>query len=229
MDTNTLQSLNRCALFAGIDPQRLSALLEDAGVQTESHTKGALVRQQGDRYSRLILLTSGRLVARFESTTGKGMIVEHFEAPATVASAILTSSEPILPVSLIAEEDVVLATIGYEAMVKLLAGELSILKAFLALTGDNLRFLADKMRLMRFGSLRLKIAGHLLTLSAQQGTDRPKWRYSREQMADLLGVARPSLSRELSRMAREGLVDISERSVVGLNAEGLQELMEKEN
>lgn len=223
-----LKNLQHCLLFRDIPVPRIPILLEEAGARWETHSKSKLVRVQGDSYKSLILLVSGRLEARFDSASGKGMAVEHFQAPAAVATAVLMSSDPVLPVTLVAEEDVLLATLSYENVLDLFVREPVVLKAYLADAGDKVRFLAEKIRLLRFGSLRLKIASHLLILAREQATDCPHWRYGREQMADLLGVARPSLSRELSRMSEEGLLEMPDRNRIRLNIDALESLIEGE-
>ena len=222
------RSLSGCVLFREVDPDRIPRILESAGASVETHRSGTLVRLQGSRYQSLILLAEGALEARFESLSGKGMAVEHFTAPSAVATAVLMSSDPVLPVSLVAEKDSVLITIEYRKVLDIFASEPAILKAYLADAGDKVRFLAEKIRLFRFASLRSKIASHLLFLSREQSTSSPAWRYGREQMADLLGVARPSLSRELSRMADDGLIELPDRQRVVLDAEALELLLEED-
>ena len=37
---------------------------------------------------------------------------------------------------------------------------------------------------------------------------------NREQLADFLGVARPSLSRELMRMQADGLIEVSKKRIL---------------
>ncbi len=50
-----------------------------------------------------------------------------------------------------------------------------------------------------------------------------------EKMADLMGVARPSLSRELSRMREEGLIDIEGRTIILQSLEALRRVRSSKN
>ena len=45
---------------------------------------------------------------------------------------------------------------------------------------------------------------------------------NREQLADFLGVARPSLSRELMRMQADGLVLVSKKTITVLDKEAVE-------
>jgi len=222
-----LPILSSCRLFRDLSIDALGGVLDLAGAKIEEYAAGNIVRQQGDRYNALIVVAEGSLEARIEDSTGRGMTVEHFRAPSAVATAVLISSDPVLPVTLLAGENVTLVTIKTEAILDIFTREPAVLKAYLADAGDKVRFLAEKVRLLRFGTLRQRIAGHLLALAGQQKTDNPVWRYSREQTADLLGVARPSLSRELSLMVQGGFIEAMDRSNVRIISTSLKQLFEE--
>lgn len=227
MVRDLLPVLSTCRLFKQVSQERLGQLLESAGARIENHHAGKTVRHQGDIYDSLIIVASGRLEARIDDSTGRGMTVEHFKAPAAVGTAVLISSEPRLPVTLLASEEATLITIDTNSVLELFVREPEILKAYLADAGDKVRFLAEKIRLLRFGTLRQRIAGHLIGLSNDQKTENLTWRYSREQMADLLGVARPSLSRELSLMIQDGLVKNLDRINVRISSSDLKRVLEE--
>jgi CRP-like cAMP-binding protein len=227
MIDSLISALAACRIFKNIPENRLGGLLESAGARIEDYAAGRIVLHQGDRYESLILVASGRLEARIDDITGRGLTVEHFKASSVVGTAVLISSNPVLPVTLIASSDIVLVKIEKEAVFSLFTREPEVLRAYLADAGDKVRFLAEKIRLLRFGSLRQRIAGHLISLSDEQKTDNPAWRYGREQTADLLGVARPSLSRELSLMIHDGLILEMDRTHVSLSRLNLKQILEE--
>ncbi len=218
--------LSTCRLFREVPLDVLPSLLKSVKVNFEEYPAGSIVRHQGDRYKSLIIVAEGSLETRIDDGGGRGMIVEYFRVMSLVASAVLVSSNPVLPVSLIAREDVTLICIGNDDIFSLFSREPAVLKAYMADAGDKVRFLSDKLRLFRFGTLRQRIAGHLLSLASEQGTEHPRWRHGREKMADLLGVARPSLSRELSQMTQDGIIKGMNRSHVRFSAYQLKVILE---
>lgn len=219
--------LSTSRLFRDVPVEKLPGLLKSVDAKFEEYSDGNIVRHQGDIYDALIIVAEGSLEARIDDSTGRGMTVEHFRAPSAVATAVLISSNPVLPVNLIARENVTLVCIGTKNIFSLFSREPGVLKAYMADAGDKVKYLAEKVRLLRFGSLRQRIAGHLLALAAEQGTNHPRWRYGREQTADLLGVARPSLSRELSLMVQEGLIESMDRNHVRIRSSRLKLLLEE--
>lgn len=79
-----------------------------------------------------------------------------------------------------------------------------------------------RLRIIGGGSLREKIARYLID---RQETDGQIQLPSREDMADYLGVARPSLSREIGNMERDGIIKAAGRSIVVKNQKALEDYL----
>ena len=84
--------------------------------------------------------------------------------------------------------------------------------------------LNKKMSILNAESLKGRIAVYLLSL--QQSSKRMVFDLpmNRQELAEFLNVKRPSLSRELSNMQRDGIIDVYRSSVKILDMERLREL-----
>ncbi|MDO4285878.1 MAG: Crp/Fnr family transcriptional regulator [Eubacteriales bacterium] len=83
--------------------------------------------------------------------------------------------------------------------------------------------LNNRVRLLGSPTLRGKIAHYLLQ---RQNADGVVARVpTREMMAELLSVARPSLSRELSHMEKEGLIELKDKGIVIRDAAALEKYL----
>ena len=76
----------------------------------------------------------------------------------------------------------------------------------------------NRLKILGSGSLREKIARYIFQLPSKNGCFQLSC--NREQLAEQLSVARPSLSRELGQMQRDGILDIhgNKISIVDLKA-----------
>ncbi len=72
--------------------------------------------------------------------------------------------------------------------------------------GSKYFALMDRVELLTLKSLRSKICAYLLQYARQVGADTFSVPHSRASMAEYLGCERSALSRELSRMQKEGLI-----------------------
>ncbi len=87
------------------------------------------------------------------------------------------------------------------------------------LSENNFR-ITRKLHIVTTSSLRERIAIWLIDSMNERGNVELKM--NREQLADFLGVARPSLSRELMRMQADGLIRVSKKRIVVLDKETLE-------
>ena len=218
--------LIRCPLFSHFTAKELSTLLTPDLYTIETYEKGEIVRLQGTRYESLMVLLKGKLNARFHEYSGKTMLVETLSAPDPIAVGVLFSDVNYLPVTTEADGSVKIVTIRKKGIIKLFQANEEMLLSFLREAGSKVVFLAEKVRLSSMASLRQKISDYLLRMRDQFNANEFTIPYNREKMAELLGAARPSLSRELSKMTDEGLIEVTGRDIRILQSEELQEMLE---
>ena len=93
----------------------------------------------------------------------------------------------------------------------------------LSILANKAYFLNQKLQILYGGSLRQKIARLLLQNAVGDG--RVQLKMGREEMADFLNVARPSLSRELMNMQKDGLIGLEGKKIKLIDKEGLQDCL----
>ena len=82
------------------------------------------------------------------------------------------------------------------------------------------------MRILNAETIKGKIAAYLLSIYKKNNKFIFDMPMKRQELSEFLGVTRPSLSRELSNMQNEGIIDVYKSSVKILNLERLYELSE---
>ncbi len=199
------------ALLRGVPAEDRHALAASLGTTTRTHTAGTTIVERGTAMEALMLLVSGR--ARAEIVTGEGqtLVVENFRGPEAIATALLFAPRPHFPVSVVAETDCTVQWLARETLLALAQRVRPVLEALLLDAGRRTAFLAARLRLVQFASLRQRIAVYLIeagTRRADDGGEYVHLTHSRQELADMFGVARPSLSRELGHMDDEGLIRI---------------------
>lgn len=233
--------LNQCPLFSGMSESEIEECLSVSQARIISCEKDSYLFHQGELPRYMMVLLSGSIIIGNDSLSGKRNIIatfhEHGEMFGEIflflnkkeydyfAQADSDSQVLQIPKSFFDADSVNQNSFSYRLIANLLpvfAG-----KAY---------YLNQKLRIISGTSLRQRIARLLLqnvhscpsgnpssgTLSSSlSGT----FYMNRERMADYLGVARPSLSRELSNMQKEGLIVIEKRQICIRNLSALQEII----
>ncbi len=227
-----------------LDAPRAAAgeVLDRIALHERGFDAGEIVALQGDALNRLTVITTGKLAATMDSPTGRSLMVETLSAPEILAPGALLATDPRLPVTLTAVTDGGLGSISLEALRELGDRFPAVYRNLLRMTAEKFSFVTTKMRLLHFATLRQKMAGFLLELSsrvaghaapAREGSPvRSSWTvtlpYGRERLAELFGVARPSLSRVLGELVDESLVRVSRARVEIVDRAALERVLREE-
>lgn len=210
-------------LFTGISVEEVVEIFSSVPFSTKRFAKDSLVMLRGDQYDSLKILLEGEVSAEIQDFTGKTIKIENLEAPDAMALGILFADDNTLPVTIVAQSDIRLIAIPKDSIIRIAQKNKQFLLNYFTESGNKVVFLAEKLRLLKFRSLRQKFSGYLLSLSGKQNSETVKLPYNREELAELFGVARPSLSRTCSEMSDEGLLRIEGKNITILNMKGLKE------
>jgi CRP-like cAMP-binding protein len=216
--------LRRCPLFRSTSEARLRAQLERLPHGVSDYEADALIRSQGDRYDELLILLKGKVAGEFRTHDGRLLRVETLAAPETLASAFLFSPQARLPVEMVAVTPVRLFRIGREALLSLASACPEVLEKLLRDIAHRTEFLATKLRMVQFETLRERVAHYLLDLMRSQNRPTVELPVAKKELADILGSARQSVFRCLGELEEQGLIAQHGRSMHILDPDGLREL-----
>jgi CRP-like cAMP-binding protein len=84
---------------------------------------------------------------------------------------------------------------------------------FLELLSNKLLILNKKVKMLSLESIRKKIENFLMEEYKKQRSNIIKVSLSRKEMAEHMGIQRPSLSRELIKMRKEGIIEFDKKAI----------------
>lgn len=200
--------ITEAPLFKDCPQDELQAFLENAPCRRFSFEKGALLIRQGERVESAGLLLSGRVKAFHTSLNGEESI-RNVLLPGDIFGQVLMASEKDeSPVSIEALEPTSVLFVPVRAILEesgscgeqLRLNLLHLISARCWQLTRQIAFLSEK-------TVRGRIAGYLLQERKKTGSDTFLLPINREELAQLLCMNRSALSRELSAMEKEGLLE----------------------
>ena len=93
------------------------------------------------------------------------------------------------------------------------------------LLSNKILVLNKKIKNLSFDTIREKICSYILDEYKKQKSKNIILPFTRKEMAENLGVQRPSLSREFIKMKEEGLIDFNKNNVTILDMEALEDYL----
>ena len=198
-------------LFSGISEAELTAMLSCLRAEKRDFPKEAFVLRAGDTADSIGLVLSGAVLVIQEDIWGNRNILSKAGLGQTFAAAYACAPGSRLNVSVIAETPVSVMFLNVKRILNVCPSACShhsrIIRNLLGeLAEKNLRF-NEKLTHMGQRTTRSKIMSYLSAESQRLGTYEFDIPFSRQQLADYLGVERSGLSLELGKMRGEGLLD----------------------
>ena len=224
-----IQALSKSALCKEFTQDELLSLLEENNTEIKKYEKGSFAFEEGDVPDRLYVLIYGLVEVSKLTFSGKKILITTIENPGDMfAEVYMFMGKSKYDMSAQTGEESLILSISSEFFENIsyntnaLAAE-KIRKNLMSIFAMKAYNLSGKVRLLGCGSIREKISLYLIENQTPSGeiAKNP----SREELADYLNVTRPSLSRELGNMEKEGIIRLDGRKIVIVSQEKLEEYL----
>ena len=135
-------------------------------------------------------------------------------------AAIFTGEGPNTVLECVGKTTV--AYLSHVNFINMLDSHPYLLKAYSLLLNQKIAFLNEKIEFLTLPSCKARLASYLLKNEENGALDLT---ISKEQLAQIIGVSRASLFRELAHMSDEGLITITGKHIDLVNKEKLTKLI----
>lgn len=198
-------------LFSGISAEEASAMLSCLQAEKKDFPKEAFLLHAGDTAESIGLILSGSILVIQEDIWGNRNILSKAGPGQTFAAAYACAPGSVLNVNVFAETPVTALFLNVKRILNVCPSACThhsrIIRNLLSdLAEKNLRF-SEKLTHMSQRTTRDKLMSYLSAEAQRLGTYEFDIPFSRQQLADYLGVERSGLSLELGKMRSEELLD----------------------
>ena len=224
---NYLPLLQSTSLFAGLEAEALRVLLGEVGAVLRTYSRGETLVLAGQSNRRVGVVLSGAIEAYHPAASGARLPISQM-GPGGVFGDVLGGSSLSSPVTVMASAPCEVLLLPYE---RLLLSDGSpahqrVVQNLVRTISDKYFSLSRRIDLLVMKSLRAKVAAYLLSEAARAHSLTFSIPFSRIQLADYLNCDRSALSRELSTMQKEGLIDTYRSSFKLLEPDALQQMVQ---
>lgn len=154
------------------------------------------------------IVLEGKIHVKAYSLGGKDFTITSLDPGHTFGDILIFGTEShSYPGNLITKGPTKIAMIPNEDIKNFVYNDHTFLSNYLELLSDKVYEMNSKSKLLSQDSIRDKILFFLHQQSRIQNSIKVKLNMTKEELANILFVQRPSLSRELIKMRKEGMID----------------------
>lgn len=204
---NLWNILKTCILFKNMEITSIDNLLSKSNYSINYYNKDTFIAYEGDSCTSIGIVLSGNIEIQKAFASGKTVTIAKLSSGNIFGEVIIFSEVNKYPSTILSASDTSVLFISKTDIIKLCSLNNIMLSNFMGLLSNKILVLNKKLKNLSYETLRQRITNLLLEYYTTSNCLMFQLEYSRQEMAEQLGVPRPSLSRELSNMKNDGLID----------------------
>ena len=218
-----VQIIKKNQLFIGLSDNSIKNSLKEIKYHIKNYSKGEIIAHEDDECRSLALILSGTIEIQRLYSNGKYIVLSRLSEGDVFGEALVFSKAKAYPATVVALSKCSVLFINKDDVLKICSHEEKILENFISLLSDKVFILNSKIKSISFKSLRQKVINYILSEVKEQKNNAITLNNTKEEIASLLGIPRPSLSRELINLRDMNYIEFDRKIIRVLDIEGLEE------
>lgn len=218
--TDFQQGRNMC-IFKNIEQNNLKPLLDCLRAVKKTYKKNEIIIDIKDEITAVAYISKGKVQITKDDYEGNNVIIETLGDESTFAEAFVCAGITQSPVCAKALEDTEILFLDFKRILTTCPNACqfhrTLIENLIKTVASKNLLLQERIELLSKKTLRERIFYLLYKERAKNNSDIFEIPYSREQMAIFLCADRSALSRELSKMKNEELIDFQKNTFKFIN------------
>ncbi|MDO5041203.1 MAG: Crp/Fnr family transcriptional regulator [Peptoniphilus sp.] len=207
-----IKILRSIPLFNSVKEEQLISLITKNEIYLKNYKNGVTLYNQKEYCTTFDVILSGNLAAYSLSENGSSMNLFEFLQGQILGANLLFNPKGVYPFNIYCMADAEVLHVTKKA-VEILLHDFDFTLDFIEMLSINSSRLNHKITMVTQGTLRENLLEYLRQESLLQNSNPLTLPISKKQLADYLGVQRPSLFRELKKLKEEGLIEVNNREI----------------
>lgn len=207
-------TLRANSLFRNLSEPETEWFMQTTDLRINAYAKGATIYLQNEQCDSLDIILQGCVIVQSIDEQGNLLTISEFGAGDLIGVNLLFSQRNFYPMTITAKAKSTILHVKKSTITQLCMMNQGFLIGLLQYLSDRSVFLTDKIKLIAAKTIRQLISKFLAYEYQQQKSPLIKLGVSKKELAERFGIPRTSLSRELQKMRRDGLLEFDRNSIL---------------
>ncbi len=204
--TKNINLVKNTTLLKSLSDEDILTNLNSGKFKITSYKKNSVVHFDGETCNKLEIILSGKVVVDRIDESGNLLTISEFYKDDILSGNLLFSKNPYYPMTVLTQLPTDILEIDREVLFVLFCNNPTFLRTYLELTSDRAFILGDKIKHYVNKTIRESVMNYLDYESKKQNSNHIQLNITKKALAERIGVQRTSLSRELAKMKKDGLI-----------------------
>ncbi len=209
--------LENTELFKDISMSTINHLFVQDSFNIKTYKKNSVIYFQNEKCVTFDIVLKGIVSVQSTDEKGNYISISDFTIGSELGGNLLFSHKNFYPMMVLAKTEVTLIHLKKDLVLSLCQSNTTFLSKFLHSISDKTLILTDKIKTLSLKSIRQCIIDFLMYESYVQKSNIIKLEVTKKDLAEKFGVQRSSLSRELNKLRKDGLIEYDAFSITIVN------------
>lgn len=200
-------------LFSVLSQDELLRIVDFSCSRIKKYTKGQIVYLSQELCKSMDIILEGSVSIQKIDEEGNVLKIAGFTVKDVIGVNLMFSSRNRYPMTVIAETKVVILHLDEVLIIQLSQSNAKFMAVLLKTISDKTLVLTDKIDAISLKTIRMRINDFLQYEYHVQKSKVIMLNSSKKELAERLGIQRTSLSRELDKMRKDGLIDFDSKTI----------------
>ncbi|MGV8906952.1 MAG: Crp/Fnr family transcriptional regulator [Acetobacterium sp.] len=210
---NYLEVIASLDLFYGFTKDDLKGIFSLLKYDIKAYNKDQIIHLQNECCNTMDIIVNGQVSVQNLDENGNILLINIFLDGDILGANLMFSSRNNYPMTVVAQTEAVILHIHKEFVLELCQMNKDFMIALMTAISDRTLILTDKINAISLKTIRQCIMDFLKYEYHIQKTNVIKLGISKKDFAERLGIQRSSLSRELNKMRKEGLLEYDSKTI----------------
>lgn len=210
---NYIDLLMNIELFRSFSSGQIQKLFNLSKYKLQKYEKGQIIHIQNELCESMEIILQGKASVQKIDQEGNILRVAVFSDGDILGVNLMFSDRNYYPMTVVSESNLILLSIYRDLILELSHNNTEFMMGLLGVISNKTLLLTDKIDAISLKTIREKIKDFLKYEFYLQASKTIRLNISKKELAEKLGVQRTSLSRELNKMRKDGLIDFDAKTI----------------
>lgn len=208
-----LDAISSIDLFRAYTKEELHEIFSSFNIDIRKYQKEQIIHLQNELCNSMDIILTGQVSVRKIDENGNVFTVNTFTDTEMIGANLLFSSKSYYPMTVVATSKATVLHLQKELILRLCQTNVNFTVDFIKTISDRTTLLADKINAISLKTIRKQIIDFIEYERYMQKSNIIKLNTSKKDLAERLGIQRTSLSRELNKMRKEGILKYDAKTI----------------
>lgn len=205
--------ISKINLFSGFTKDEITLMLDSPKCRIRQYDKGQIIHLQNEHCNEMNIILKGKVSVQKIDENGNILKISIFLGGDILGANLIFSHRNSYPMTVVAESKTVVLHMHRELILELSQRNLHFMIGLMGAISDRTLILTEKIDAISLKTIRQCILDYLKYECYLQQSNTITPGFTKKEFADRLGVQRTSLSRELNKMRKDGLIEYDARTI----------------